>query len=327
MPRPDIRGRVMRRKLESAGTLLVATAMALAVAYHGPFAREAAPAAVTALLERSAVPSGAVSRVELRPANPDVHWDLANLDHALVDKWVARLSGDQKRNFARDLQRMDQYDDMIAQKAAARGMPRDVVYLAMIESGGLRTAKSRVAARGLWQFMGATARQYGLTVRGGVDERIDPARSTEAALSFLNDLHASLGSWYLAFAAYNTGEGRVARALRQVTGRSTGTDADFYRIASRLPSETRNYVPKLIATARIAKEPARYGFTSADLTATPVVSETAGEVVPTVPTRVAPSRHRAEARRTASARKTSTVKRQKATRKHTSSRARKHRRR
>jgi membrane-bound lytic murein transglycosylase D len=69
-----------------------------------------------------------------------------------------------------------------------------------------------------------------------------------------------LGSWYLAAAAYNTGEGRVTRALKQVTGRTRGTDADFYRISHRLPKETRDYVPKLIAAARIGSNPARYGF-------------------------------------------------------------------
>ena len=149
---------------------------------------------------------------------------------------------------------------MISGKLAAREMPKELIYLAMIESGFNPTAKSPVQARGLWQFMSPTAREYGLTVRGRVDERINPARSTDAALTYLSKLHDRFGSWYLAFAAYNTGQGRVARVMKQETGKTKGTDADFYRIAHRLPKETRDYVPKMIAAARIGSDPAKYGF-------------------------------------------------------------------
>jgi membrane-bound lytic murein transglycosylase D len=135
-------------------------------------------------------------------------------------------------------------------------VPRDLVYLALIESGGNATAKSRVGARGLWQFMTPTARDYGLSS----SERLDPEKSTDAALEYLGDLYRRFGSWYLAFAAYNTGQGRVAQVLKSVTGKTKGTDADFYRIASKLPSETRDYVPKLVAAARVAKEPEKYGM-------------------------------------------------------------------
>jgi membrane-bound lytic murein transglycosylase D len=157
---------------------------------------------------------------------------------------------------------MDRYDDMITTKLAERELPQELIYLAMIESGFDPKAKSPVSASGLWQFMGATGRQYGLTVTRRIDERNDPAKATDAALSYLEDLHQRFGSWYLAFAAYNSGEGRVARVMKNTLGRAKGTDADFYRIASKLPKETRDYVPKMIAAARIAKNPARYGFTS-----------------------------------------------------------------
>jgi membrane-bound lytic murein transglycosylase D len=93
------------------------------------------------------------------------------------------------------------------------------------------------------------------------DERTNPAKATDAALAYLDELHDQFGSWYLAAAAYNAGPGTVARALQRVTNRRTGTDADFYRIAPRLPRETRDYVPKLIAAARIGKQPGSYGFT------------------------------------------------------------------
>lgn len=190
-------------------------------------------------------------------------WDLANIDNARVDSWVGRFTSDLRSSMAVYLDRMSRYDDMITSKLAEREMPKELIFLAMIESGFNPKAKSPVSASGLWQFMGATGRQYGLVVNRRVDERNDPAKATDAALSYLSDLYGKFGSWYLAFAAYNSGEGRVARVMRTRLGRTSGTDSDFYRIAGGLPQETRDYVPKLIAAARIAKEPAKYGFDAA----------------------------------------------------------------
>lgn len=187
--------------------------------------------------------------------------ELARLEHPSVNSWIKRFTtGDLRGSYATYLDRMTRYEGMISGKLAKRGMPQDLIYLAMIESGFNPKARSPVKASGLWQFMGPTAKQYGLTVNKRVDERNNPSRSTDAALKYLSSLHDRFGSWYLAAAAYNTGEGRVSRVLKQVTGRTRGTDADFYRIASRLPKETRDYVPKLIAAARIGNNPARYGF-------------------------------------------------------------------
>jgi membrane-bound lytic murein transglycosylase D len=112
----------------------------------------------------------------------------------------------------------------------------------------------------MWQFMSATARQFGLTVGSRVDERKDPAKATDAALTYLSQLHDRFGSWYLAAAAYNSGQGTVSKAMKRVLGRTTGTDADFFRIANALPKETREYVPKLIASAKVGSDPARYGL-------------------------------------------------------------------
>jgi membrane-bound lytic murein transglycosylase D len=204
--------------------------------------------------------TAAVADNELKPVDDNAGWDLANLDHQRVDSWVRRFTSDLKRSFATYLDRMDRYESMISAKLAQRQMPQDLIYLAMIESGFNPKAKSPAAASGLWQFIGETGRRYGLTVTRRVDERNDPAKATDAALSYLADLHERFGSWYLAAAAYNTGENRVGRIMREVTGSERGTDADYYRIANRLPQETRDYVPKLIAAARIAKEPAKYGF-------------------------------------------------------------------
>lgn len=185
---------------------------------------------------------------------------LPNLANANVDAWVAKFTT-HRASYATYLRRMTKYDEMISTKLAQKNLPQGLKYLAMIESGFNPTAKSPVGARGLWQFMSPTARQYGLKVRGRVDERVNPARATDAALEYLSDLYDEFGSWYLAAAAYNTGQGRVARIMKQVTGNKKGTDADFYRIAHRLPKETRDYVPKLVAAARIGSNPGQYGFT------------------------------------------------------------------
>ena len=190
------------------------------------------------------------------------NWSLPNVDHPSVDSWVRRFTttGVMKRTLSVWLDRKTKYDDMITEKLAERDMPQDLIYLAMIESGFNPRAKSPAAAGGLWQFISETGRRYGLKVNGRIDERNQPDKATDAALSYLSDLHERFGSWYLAAAAYNTGENRVGRIMREVTGSERGTDQDYYRIAPRLPKETRDYVPKMIAAARIAKEPAKYGF-------------------------------------------------------------------
>jgi membrane-bound lytic murein transglycosylase D len=247
---------LLRRKAESAGLLLVG-----ALAAGGLVATwSSSPSSV--LAPSAQFVSAAVSDAEMKPVDSSAQtdWDLANLDHQRVDSWVRRFTSDLKRSFAVYLERMDKYEPMITRKLAQRDMPQELIFLAMIESGFNPMARSPAAASGLWQFIGETGRRYGLTVNRRVDERNNPAKATDAALSYLSDLYDRFGSWYLAAAAYNTGEGRVGRIMRQVTGSERGTDADYYRIANRLPRETREYVPKLIAAARIAKEPEKYGF-------------------------------------------------------------------
>jgi hypothetical protein len=184
----------------------------------------------------------------------------SGVDSPRIDKWVTRLTTSLRGDFQQSLQRMEKYEGMITAKLDARGMPRELIYLAMIESNFNPTAKSRVKAVGMWQFMSATARQFGLSVGRKVDERKDPAKATDAALAYLDQLHDRFGSWYLAAAAYNSGQGTVSKALRTVTGRTTGTDADFFRILPRLPKETQEYVPKLIASARVGSDRDRYGM-------------------------------------------------------------------
>jgi membrane-bound lytic murein transglycosylase D len=180
------------------------------------------------------------------------------------------------------LNRMQRYEPMIRERLAREGMPGDLVYLALIESGFSNTATSRAKAVGMWQFMKGTAKFYDLRVDSWVDERRDPFKATDAAVRHLRDLNARFGSLYLAAAAYNAGSGRVSRGLRRLRHDESGlaSDAAFFRLYDTrlLRRETKDYVPKLIAAAVIAKEPVRYGFTVAP--AEPLVYDSI--VVPTM---------------------------------------------
>jgi membrane-bound lytic murein transglycosylase D len=178
----------------------------------------------------------------------------ADLDHPRVEYHIARFTGEKRAEFATYLERKSQYEEMIRAKLRRKGIPEELLYLAMVESGFNPTVHSLAEAAGIWQLVPDTARRYGLRVDDTVDERLDPEKSTDAALSYLSYLYNRFGSWYLAAAAYNTGENRVARILEK------GTDADYYRIWDQLPGETRDYVPAMVAAMRIARDPSRYGF-------------------------------------------------------------------
>ena len=148
--------------------------------------------------------------------------------------------------------RAGRYRDLILPILREEGLPRDLFYLSMIESGFNPRAYSRAHASGLWQFIRQTGRLEGLVIDNWVDERRDPVKSTRAAARHLKGLYAEFGDWRLAAAAYNCGRGRVRRAIARA-----GTD-DFWRLP--LPRETRNYVPLLMASALIAKDPQLFGF-------------------------------------------------------------------
>lgn len=228
-------------------TLAIGMATAWAIGRQDPAAVEPAP--MEQLL------------VTAESATPDVvTWDLPVTRNESVEKWIDFLKGRNKARTRVWLERSGRYAPLIKAKLRERGMPEDLIYLAFIESGFSPKAYSRAAASGIWQFIAETGRRYGLEVSSYVDERRDPIAATDAALEYLSELYDRFGSWYLAAAAYNTGENRVARIMRQVTGRERGTDSDFWKIASRLPRETRNYVPLMLAAGHIAKEPEKYGF-------------------------------------------------------------------
>lgn len=189
-----------------------------------------------------------------------VTFDLPVVWNASVERFVRLFQHEQTDRMALYLKRAGRYEGMIREKLRERGMPEDLLYLSMIESGFNPNARSTAQAVGLWQFMAPTAREYGLRVDGYVDERRDPEKATDAALRYLQDLYRQFGSWNLAAAAYNTGGGRVARIMREETGSVRGADADFWRIRARLPRDTREYVPLIYAAAVVGKQPERYGL-------------------------------------------------------------------
>ena len=202
------------------------------------------------------------------PATP-VSWDIdvdTYTSHNRVQYYLDFFQGKGRERMGIWLTRMPRYEGMIRARLQEQGLPGDLVYLALIESGFSNAATSRAKAVGMWQFMKGTARGYGLRVDSWVDERRDPYRATAAAARHLKHLNDRFGSLYLAAAAYNAGAGKVSRGVRRLPdddeADSLNSDATFFRLydTKLLRRETKDYVPKLIAAARIAKEPARYGF-------------------------------------------------------------------
>jgi membrane-bound lytic murein transglycosylase D len=200
---------------------------------------ESSRAAVVSVPRKSAYPVS---------MNPQVQYFLDRFTGArrdVVNLWVGR-SG--------------RYLGMIREVLKNRGLPEELAYTAMIESGFNPVAVSRVGAKGMWQFMAGTARRYGLRVDQWIDERLDPEKSTVAAASYLRDLYNMFGSWALAQAAYNAGEVKVSKAIR-----ATGS-SDFWTLAktNHLRAETKDFVPAIHAATLIAQNPDRYGFEIAE---------------------------------------------------------------
>jgi len=171
---------------------------------------------------------------------------------ALIDQFVAR----DRERFGVWISRSGRYLPMIQRIFREKGLPEELAYTAMIESGFSPRAVSRVGAKGMWQFMEATGRRYGLVINRWLDERLDPVKSTVAAAQYLGDLYGLFGHWFLAQAGYNAGEARVGRAIQRA--RTT----DFWALTQtrHLPDETKLFVPQILAAAVITQAPARYGF-------------------------------------------------------------------
>jgi membrane-bound lytic murein transglycosylase D len=236
-----------------------------------------------------------------------VRWDIdveTYAKHPRVQYYVEYFGDMARSRMDVFLQRGARYEPMIRRQFEEEGLPGDLSYLALIESGYSNEAVSRAYAVGMWQFMRGTGQGYGLRVDSWVDERRDPVKATAAAARYLRELRDRFGSLYLAAAAYNAGAGKVSRSLGKLQWDSPGeampeaavadslaaeddslaaeadsvadevnaaadandatSDAAFFRLASTdlLAAETQDYVPKLIASAIIAKTPERYGFDS-----------------------------------------------------------------
>jgi membrane-bound lytic murein transglycosylase D len=180
--------------------------------------------------------------------------------HPRVQSFIDLFTGRFRERFSMWLARRGRYEDMIVAALRERGLPGELLYLPLVESGYSPEAVSRARAVGLWQFMAATARIEGLDVSGAVDERRLPLRATEAAVQHLERLYRRYGSWYLALAAYNAGAGRIDRALQRYGLSAPLSDSAFWTIRPVLPAETRDYVPIFIAASVISRFPDRFGF-------------------------------------------------------------------
>lgn len=183
-------------------------------------------------------------------------FDIPLASHPRIDKWVATFGGPRAQRFPRWLERYGCYAPMMRPILKQAGVPEDTIYLAMIESGFSPRAYSSARASGPWQFIASTGARYGLRDNFWLDERRDPEKATKAAATHLKDLHDEFGDWHLAWAAYNAGPGKVRTAIRRYQSR------DFFELIEHpyLRPETKDYVPKIIAAAIVAKYRHRYGY-------------------------------------------------------------------
>ena len=190
--------------------------------------------------------------VERRP----LQFSNAVIDDPKVRHFVDYFSKSSRGHFTHLLARSGKYMPMIAKALRDAGLPDELGYLALIESGFEPQTASPSGAAGLWQFVPVTARRYGLRIDSWVDERRDPVKSTRAAAAYLKDLHNYYGRWFLATAAYNAGQGALDLALQK------SKDKDYRSLGEnpQLSAETRNFVPKFVAVTLIAALPRKYGF-------------------------------------------------------------------
>lgn len=185
------------------------------------------------------------------------YFDIPVVYNDAVKGWIKYFSGPRgKAHFRRYAERAGKYGPVLSKILNDQGMPRDLIYLSMAESGFQNRARSWAKAVGPWQFMPFTGKKFGLEVGFYLDERRDPLKATIAASEYLRVLHEMFDSWELAAAGYNAGEGKIKRAIRRYR-----TD-DFWKIRKGryLRRETKNYVPKIMALAIIGKNLSKFGF-------------------------------------------------------------------
>ena len=200
--------------------------------------------------------------------SPDTHLGIdfeLEARHPFVQKWIKYFSVDHKERFERYLSRGYPYKNLVEDLLVKNGLPKEIYYIAIIESGFRVSARSRANAVGPWQFIRGTGKRFGLKINSFNDERLDPIRATIAAIRYLKSLHKVFDSWPLAFAAYNSGESRVMNAIIRYSVR------DFWKLVKEkaIPRETRNYIPKFIAATLIGQNPQRYGIQLDDVQRVP----------------------------------------------------------
>ena len=206
---------------------------------------------ISSLLQRAYRPARAASVGSRK-------WDLALplVDNDHVRREVQSFMGPEREEFLAAYRRSGRYRPMIVARLEAAGLPSQLSWLPMVESWFKVRALSRASALGLWQFISSTGLRFGLSRDAWVDERLDPEKSTDAAVAYLTELHDLFGDWPKALAGYNCGEARVLRLQR----RASGDYLDFWDLYELLPRETRRYVPRLFAALQILESPERYGF-------------------------------------------------------------------
>lgn len=199
----------------------------------------------------------ALSEKQVQPPVPLIpSVDSNTVASKAVEKNVGLFSRRIKDRFALYLSRSGQYLGMMQEILRAKNVPEDIVFLSLIESGFNPYAYSIAKAAGPWQFISSTAKRYGLEIDWWKDERRDPVKSTMAAADYLKDLHSMFGSWSLAMAAYNAGEGKIMRAIRK------NKSDDYWDLLGtrHIRTETKEYVPRFIAASMIAANPREFGF-------------------------------------------------------------------
>ncbi len=189
--------------------------------------------------------------------------EIPHIMNADVEKEIRSFQGHEREFFISSYHRSGMYKELIVGELKKAGVPEELFWLPLVESGFKVSALSRARALGLWQFIPSTGYKFGLTRDEWVDERMDVLKSTHAAIAYLKVLHSMFGDWLTVLAAYNCGEGRV---LRVISRQHINYFDRFWDLYNQLPNETARYVPRFLATVHIIKNPAKYGF---DLKASP----------------------------------------------------------
>jgi len=241
-----------------------ALALAAVACATAPAPPPPSPSVAPEVTELRSALTNAVAQ-EVAPAPPsradvDAAVSIPIPQHPSVRSALALFSGEMRPDIQDSLTRSARYRTFIERVLGENGLPKALAYLPVIESAYSETMVSRAGARGMWQFMPETAREYGLRVDKWIDERCDPDLSTRAAAAYLKDLYRDFHDWPLAIAAYNAGAGRIHRALDDVHATS------FWQLfdSAAVPKETRGYVPTFFATVVITSDPASYGFRLTD---------------------------------------------------------------